>query len=126
MRWPFLVPYLARLSQDPTATQSARETAGVVFQAFNRYLGVAVGEHLGYALTGLWSILFSIGALWSSPLPAWIAIAGIVIGAMLLIGSLEFVGPFEKNGWKISGFLVTVGYLLLSVWMLVLGIVILV
>ena len=38
MRWPFLVPLLAR-SDDPAA--------GLVFEAFYRYLGVAVGEHLG-------------------------------------------------------------------------------
>ena len=34
----------------------------VVFQAFNRYLGVAVGEHLGYALTGAWTVLAGIVA----------------------------------------------------------------
>src|SRR5439155_12238326 len=33
------------------------EAVDIVFQSFNRYLGVAVGEHLGYALTGAWTTL---------------------------------------------------------------------
>jgi len=32
----------------------------IVFQSFNRYLGVAVGEHLGYGLTGTWTTLIGI------------------------------------------------------------------
>src|SRR5918999_1059821 len=52
VRWPFLVPYLARTAADPDATEARREAVDVVFQSFNRYLGVAVGEHLGYGLTG--------------------------------------------------------------------------
>ena len=32
----------------------------MVFQSFNRYLGVAVGEHLGYLLTGVWTMLTGI------------------------------------------------------------------
>ena len=52
IRWPFLVPYLARVVADPDVTPARREAVDVVFQSFNLYLGVAVGEHLGYALTG--------------------------------------------------------------------------
>jgi hypothetical protein len=57
IRWPFLVPYLARADADPQSSEARREAVDVVFQAFNRYLGVAVGEHLGYALTGAWTTL---------------------------------------------------------------------
>src|SRR3954449_3718245 len=59
VRWPFVVPYLARADADAEAEVSAprREAVDVVFQAFNRYLGVGVGEHLGYGLTGAWTTL---------------------------------------------------------------------
>ena len=57
IRWPFLVPYLARVDAEAEASPARREAVDVVFQAFNRYLGVAVGEHLGYGLTGAWSVL---------------------------------------------------------------------
>ena len=57
VRWPFLVPYLARTDSEPGASVARREAVDVVFQSFNRYLGAAVGEHLGYLLTGAWSTL---------------------------------------------------------------------
>ena len=58
VRWPFLVPYLARRSPTPTTARrpERREAVDIVFQSFNRYLGVAVGEHLGYLFTGAWSV----------------------------------------------------------------------
>ncbi|WP_167045649.1 DUF4386 domain-containing protein [Salinibacterium sp. ZJ454] len=126
MRWPFLVPYLARTASDASLPAAERDAAGVVFQSFNRYLGVAVGEHLGYALTGLWSILFSVAALTATDLPVWLSLAGIVIGVVLMIGSLEFVGPAEPNGWAPAGMLVPIGYTLWSVWLIVLGIFVLI
>ena len=52
IRWPFLVPYLARADAEPDASPARREAVDVVFQSFNRYLGVGVGEHLGYAAHG--------------------------------------------------------------------------
>ena len=52
IRWPFLVPYLARGAEQADADSARGEAIDVVFQSLHRYLGVAVGEHLGYALTG--------------------------------------------------------------------------
>ena len=49
-RWPFLVPALARTYEDPNSSAATREATAVVFDSFNRYLGVAVGECLGYLL----------------------------------------------------------------------------
>ena len=117
LRWVFLVPYLARES-------AAGRDVDLVFQSFHRYLGVAVGEHLGYLSTGAFTVLLSVGT-WSL-LPLWLTIPGIVIGAMLVLGALEFVGPFEREGWKVAGFLVPVGYTLWSVWLLVIGVVLLI
>ena len=114
LRWVFLVPHLARES----ASGADPKTVDLVFQSFHRYLGVAVGEHLGYLGTGLWTVLISIGLLSTAPL--WFTVAGLVIGAMLLIGTLEFVGPFEKDGWKVAGILVPVGYILWSIWLILL------
>jgi hypothetical protein len=39
-----------------------------------------------------------------------------------VLGSLEFVGPFEVRGWKLTGILVPVAYIGWSVWLLALGI----
>lgn len=120
IRWVFLVPHLARES----AAGADPRTVDLVFQSFHRYLGVAVGEHLGYLGTGAWTILLSLGA--ASALPAWMVVAGVVIGVMLLVGALEFVGPFEERGWAVAGVLVPVGYILWSLWLVALGVLLLV
>ena len=48
IRWPFLVPYLARVAREAEPDSAAGQAVDVVFQSFNRYLGVALGEHPGY------------------------------------------------------------------------------
>jgi uncharacterized protein DUF4386 len=126
MRWPFLVPYLARTAGDPDATAAQREAVDVVFQAFNRYLGVAVGEHLGYAFTGAWSVLAGIAATQSSELPSLLGFAGMVIGAALMLCSLEFVGAHERDGWKPAERLTPIAYIAWSVWLIATGIALLV
>src|SRR5918996_490690 len=55
-RWPFLVPALARTYEDPSSSAAARAATAVVFDSFHRYLGVAVGECLGYLFTGTWTL----------------------------------------------------------------------
>ena len=122
IRWPFLVPYLARANVDPEATDARKEAVDVVFQSFNRYLGVAVGEHLGYLFTGAWSILVGVAILQSPVLHPLVGVAGILIGAVLAVCSLEFVGPFERDGWKLAGILTPFAYIAWSLWLIVMGI----
>jgi hypothetical protein len=121
LRWVFLVPFLARES----AAGADPKTIDLVFQSFHRYLGVAVGEHLGYLFTGVWTIVVAI-AIWFPGGGEWFAIPGIVIGAMLVVGALEFIGPFEREGWKLAGWLVPIGYILWSIWLIAIGIAMLV
>ena len=125
IRWPFLVPYLARAAAEPETTPARKEAIDIVFQSFNRYLGVAVGEHLGFLLTGVWSILVGSAVIQDAQLPAWIGIAGIVIGAVLAVCSLEFVGPFEPKGWKLAATLTPITYIVWSLWLIATGIVLL-
>ena len=122
IRWPFLVPYLARAIAEPDATPARREAIDVVFQAFNRYLGVAVGEHLGYLLTGTWSILVGIAITQGTVVPPWLGIVGIVVGALLALCSLEFVGPFERSGWRVAAALTPATYILWSLWLVGTGV----
>ncbi len=50
---------------------------------------------------------------------------GIVIGLLLVFGSLEFVGPFEESGWKLAAFLVPLAYIAWSLWLIAAGVVLL-
>src|SRR4051812_10715854 len=122
IRWPFLVPYLARVAADAEPGSPRAETVDVVFQAFNRYLGVAVGEHLGYALTGLWTLFAGIALTDSTAAADWLGGVAIVIGPLFLLCSLEFVGEFEKSGWKLAASLTPVVYIAWSIWLFAVGI----
>lgn len=126
VRWPFLVPYLARAIDEPDVSPARKDAIDVVFQSFNRYLGVAVGEHLGYLLTGAWSILVGIAITTSAVVPAWVGIIGIVVGATLAMCSFEFVGRFEPRGWKLAGTLTPVAYIAWSLWLVATGIALLI
>src|SRR3954468_11894134 len=123
MRWPFVVPYLARTAA--TGQPDEQAAARVMFQALNRYLGVAIGEHLGYGFTGLWTLLVGTCALQADLVSPWLAIAGIVVGAVLMLCSLEFVGPAKENGWHLVGQLTPIAYIAWSLWLVGMGLAIL-
>jgi hypothetical protein len=122
-RWPFLVPALARTYEDPNSSPAAREATAVVFDSFHRYLGVAIGECLGYLFTGAWTLLVASAMLQSSRFDDWLAWPGIAVGAMLVVGSFEFVGRFEEHGWKLAATIVPIAYTASSLWLLAAGVV---
>ena len=122
IRWPFAVPHLARLAADPATTPATRDAVEVTFQTLNRYLGVAVGEHLGYLFTGLWTALAGVALIQSDLLHPLFGIVGLLLAPLFVLGSLEFVGPFEPRGWKLAGTLVPFAYIGWSIWLLALGI----
>ena len=125
VRWPFAVPELARryvAAPDGPDGEATRQTVEVVFATLHRLLGVGIGEHLGYLLTGLWTLLVAGSILSTTVLPAWLGIVGIPIGVALLIGTLEFVGPNERDGWPLAGTIVPIAYIAWSVWLIALGV----
>jgi Domain of unknown function (DUF4386) len=126
IRWPFLVPYLARVADEAGPDSPRGQAVDVVFQAFNRYLGVAVGEHLGYAFTGIWSILAGVALIDSTVAPDWLGVVGVVIGPLFLLCSLEFVGGAEESGWRLAGALTPITYIAWSIWLLAVGVAMLV
>ena len=126
MRWPFVVPVLARRYLDPRATQNQRESAELVFDALHRYLGIGVGEHLGYLLTGTWTILTGVLVIGSPAFPAWLGWLAIPIGVSLLIGALEFVGANEPRGWSLAERVTPIAYIAWSLWLVACGVALLV
>jgi hypothetical protein len=124
VRWPFAVPELARryiAAEGPDAA-ATRRSIEVVFSTLHRLLGVGIGEHLGYLLTGAWTLLVAGSILSTTVLPAWLGFVGIPIGIALLIGTLEFVGPNEERGWALAGTIVPVAYIAWSIWLIALGV----
>jgi len=116
IRWPFLVTTLADMYTDPKATQATRDSVAVVFQAFHRYAGVAIGEHLGYVFTSTWTILVCIAIIQTqvvNPLVGW-------LGILPALG--VFVGVFEETGFKAAGAVNAISYILWSLWLIAFGV----
>ena len=122
LRWVYVVPALARAYSDPTLTPEQREVHAAVFRALHQYLGVGVGEHLGYLFTGIWSVLIGVGVIQGTALPTWLGWPGVVIGAGLSVGSAEFLGPNEERGWGVAGAAIPLLYIAWSLWLLAMGI----
>ena len=122
LRWVYLVPSLARTNADPAITSGEREATVAVFQAMHQYLGVGVGEHLGYLFTGLWSVLTGVAIVGTALIPAWIGWVGIVVGGGLIVGSAEFLGPKEEHGWALAGTAIPILFIAWSLWLLAMGI----
>jgi hypothetical protein len=119
IRWPFLVPFLAETYADPKSTQATRDSAAVTFQAFHRYAGVAIGEHLGFLFTTTWTVLLCIAIIQTAvvhPLFGW-------LGILPAIGIL--IGVFEETGFKAAGAINAISYILWSIWMVAFGIAVL-
>ena len=124
VRWPFAVPELARrhVAAEGADAAATRQTIEIVFDTLHRLLGVGIGEHLGYLLTGLWTIIVAIAIVSTAILPAWLGWIGLPVGAALMLGCLEFVGPNEKAGWRLAGSIVPVAYIAWSLWLMALGV----
>ncbi len=116
MRWPFLVPALATSYVDPATTEAARETLRSVFLAFNQFAGVGIGEHLGYAFTGLWGLLVGLAMLDAKIFPKWLGWTGILSSLGILAGMLEPAGIT----W--AGAVNALAYIFWALWLLVSGI----
>jgi Domain of unknown function (DUF4386) len=115
IRWSFLVPSLADIYTDPASSLATRESVAVTFQAFHRYAGVAIGEHLGYLFTSTWTVLLCIAITQTAvvnPLFGW-------LGFVPALG--VFIGVFEETGFKPAGLINAISYILWSIWLVALG-----
>jgi hypothetical protein len=130
VRWPFAVPELARryvaADADRADGMAERRSIETVFATLHRLLGVGVGEHLGYLFTGLWTLFVAASIVSTSVLPAFLGWLGVPIGVAVLVGTLEFVGPNERDGWPLAGKIVPIAYIAWSVWLIALGVFLLV
>jgi Domain of unknown function (DUF4386) len=123
-RWPFAVPELARryVAAEGESAEATRRNIEEIFATLHRLLGAGIGEHLGYLLTGAWTIVVAISVLSGAVVAPWLGWIGIPIGVALVIGSAEFVGPNEELGWASAGRIVPIAYVAWSIWLIGLGI----
>jgi Domain of unknown function (DUF4386) len=124
LRWPYAVPELARrwVSAAGPGAEATRGSIEVTFAILHRYLGVGLGEHLGYLLTGAWTLLAAASIVTTTAIPVWLGWLGVPIGIALIVGSAEFAGPNERDGWRLAGILVPIAYIAWSIWLIAVGV----
>ena len=121
-RWPFLVPALAASLR--RACTRARRHARRRRSCSTPSIATSASPSASASATsspepGRFSS--AIAMLQSSAFDAWLAWPGIAVGALLVLGSLEFVGRFEENGWKLAGTIVPIAYTAWSLWLIIAG-----
>lgn len=113
IRWVMLVPSLAATYTAAGAAEIDRAMAVSIFDAANRYLGVGVGEHLGYLFTGAWTLMVSALVFQGRRI---LALSGVVISLGVMAGMLE---PF---GAPMAADINAIGFSLWALWALWLGV----
>jgi hypothetical protein len=92
----------------------------MVFEAFHRYAGMAVGEHLGYLSTSTWTFLVALVMLRVPLFGRWIGLSGMALALGVATGLLEPAGvPFV-------GAINAISYLAWALWLIIVGAVLLV
>jgi hypothetical protein len=120
LRWPFLVPHLAEAYLAPGASEAQQAAAALVFEAFHRYAGMAIGEHLGYLSTSAWTFLIALLMLRAPLFGRWLGVSGMLLAVGVATGLLE------PAGWELAGTINALSYLGWALWMVVAGIVLMV
>jgi hypothetical protein len=120
LRWPFLVPHLAQAYLEPGASEAQRAAATMVFESFHIYAGMAVGEHLGYLSTSVWTFLVALLMLRAPLFGRWLGLSGMLLALGVATGLLE------PAGWELAGTINAISYLTWAVWLIAVGVVVLV
>lgn len=117
IRWVMLTPALAAAFVAPGASPQDQAIATALFDATNAYLGVGVGEHLGYLFTAVWTLLVSAMILADRRI---LAVSGVALSLGVAAGMLE---PF---GVAIAADINVIAFSLWALWALALGVMMLV
>jgi hypothetical protein len=91
-QWLFLVPTLAQRYVSPDTSEAARAALVSNYQAFQDYVGVAIGRYFATVASGAWAL--GVGnAMRQLPGPwRWVGWLGMLSGAAFLVSIFQPVG----------------------------------
>lgn len=58
-RWVFTIPMIAHAYFAPNTAETSKQALALMYETLNRYLGMTVGEHLGFLSMGAWTIVLA-------------------------------------------------------------------
>lgn len=118
-RWVFVVPSLAASYADPVAPETAKAAAASAFELINLYGGLTVGEHIGQLMTALFALMLALVQMKEGRRLA--AAIGFIASATLMTGTNEGLAIALGGSGVPFGTVTVIGFLALSVWLLVTG-----
>jgi len=110
-RWVLLVPRVSDDALVPSRTADAERT----FELLHTWLGKALGETVGYALTATFTVLVVIG-ITRAVAPRWMAYLGYISAGLIATGVLI---PLGLGALSITNF---VGYVAWCLWLVAMAI----
>ncbi len=114
-RWLFVVPFLAgQYARQP----AERPTLALLYETLNRYVGMTIGEHLGFLTMGVWTILLAGLLIQAGLVKRPFGLVGVLIGTGLIVSIGEHVGGSSAHLLATINFAANTAW---SVWMLVLS-----
>ena len=118
IRWAILTPYLAAQMADPAASATTREAVALVEGAFNRYAGMALGEHTANICLGLWTGLLGIAMARAPLVDRRLAMGGVFVAPLAFVLALEQLGI---SGWLLEA-VTLFGFPLWAVWLVLVAV----
>lgn len=112
IRWPFVVPDLARTYLDAGTDENTRAATAATYELINSYAGGALGEHVGWLLQASWGLGIAVLLVRSAVGPRWLAIAG---GVLTAVWAPLFLLPDAVPALS-EGVLSTLGFTAYSLW----------
>jgi hypothetical protein len=110
-RWVLLIPRVSDDATIPSRTADAHHT----FELLHTWLGKAVGETVGYALTATFTVLVVL-AVTRTIAPRWLTYLGYASAALIATGVAI---PLGLDGFGITNF---VGYVAWCVWLIAMAV----
>jgi hypothetical protein len=110
-RWVLLIPRVSDDAIVPSRTADAHHT----FELLHTWLGKALGETVGYALTATFTVLVVI-AITRTIAPRWMTVVGYASAALIATGVLV---PLGVDAASITNF---VGYVAWCLWLIAMAV----
>lgn len=113
IRWAILIPYLAELMVGADAQTAA--TLAIIEGVFNRYAGMALGEHAANICLGIWTFGVGFAMRGNKLFDRRLACLGIVLGVAAAALALEQLGVWPA----LLGIILDFVFPLWAVWLVV-------